>query len=448
MSLRIQNGRLIDPSQRIDSVQNILIADGKVRWIGLGTPEADQIIDAGGKVVCPGFLDMHAHEDPCDPAQPPDERRDNLACLLRMGVTTALAGNCGDNFGDPVAFLERAEKQGCYVNVAMLAGYTFYREQFSAAGPYRPAAAAETEKIRAALAAALEHGCCGISFGLEYVPGTSAEEIAMAAELCAGRKKLLAAHIRGCAEAACAAAQEVLEAGRIASVPVQLSHIGSMAAYGQMAQLLQLVDAYRAAGVDASCDCYPYTAFCTYIGSAPYDDLDAMHCRYEDIELCEGRYKGQRCTKEIFEQERREHPDYLTVGHVMLEEEIRMAYRHPHVMVGSDCFLSRGEGHPRAAGAFPRFLSRYTGDGTLSLYEAIERITARPAEKLGLSGKGTLRVGADADLVIFDPARFRDRASFSEPTLPPEGLDLVLLGGETAVRGGTIVNARLGRPIR
>ena len=445
----IRNGRVIDPSQRIDARLNVLLEDGKVLCLTAETPPADLTTDAGGLVVCPGFIDLHAHEDPLvNGKRYKDPDRANLACLLRMGVTTCLAGNCGDNFGDPTAFLDEIERDGCFVNVAMLAGYTWFRERFSKADRYGAASADEIEAISKALTAALDAGCAGVSFGLEYIPGMSREELSAAARCCSAGGKLIAAHIRSCAEGAPAAAAEVLEAGKEAGVPVQLSHIGSMAAYGQMEALLSLVDRFRAEGVDACCDCYPYAAFSTRIGSAPYDDLEAMHCSYADIELCEGSYRGQRCTREIFEAERKTHPDYLTVGHVMRENEIRLAYRHPNVTVGSDCFLFGGNGHPRAAGAFPRFLGRLAPESGLSLNEALFRITALPAMRLGLSQKGSLCPGADADLVLFDPEEILDCATFAEPTLPPKGIRAVFLAGEPAVLDGKIVNGRLGKPIR
>ena len=445
----IRNGRVIDPSQRIDARLNVLLEDGKVLCLTAETPPADLTTDAGGLVVCPGFIDLHAHEDPLvNGKRYKDPDRANLACLLRMGVTTCLAGNCGDNFGDPTAFLDEIERDGCFVNVAMLAGYTWFRERFSKADRYGAASADEIEAISKALTAALDAGCAGVSFGLEYIPGMSREELSAAARCCSAGGKLIAAHIRSCAEGAPAAAAEVLEAGKEAGVPVQLSHIGSMAAYGQMEALLSLVDRFRAEGVDACCDCYPYAAFSTRIGSAPYDDLEAMHCSYADIELCEGSYRGQRCTREIFEAERKTHPDSLTVGHVMREDEIRLAYRHPNVTVGSDCFLFGGNGHPRAAGAFPRFLGRLAPESGLSLNEALFRITALPAMRLGLSQKGSLCPGADADLVLFDPEEILDCATFAEPTLPPKGIRAVFLAGEPAVLDGKIVNGRLGKPIR
>ena len=423
----IRNGRVIDPARRIDARLNVLMEDGKVLCLTGETPAADLTTDAGGLVVCPGFIDLHAHEDPLvNGERYTDPDRANLACLLRMGVTTCLAGNCGDNFGDPAAFLDEISK----------------------ADRYSAASADEIEAISKALTEALDSGCAGVSFGLEYVPGMSREELLAAARCCRVGGKLIAAHIRACAEGAPAAAAEVLEAAKEAGVPVQLSHIGSMAAYGQMEELLTLVDRFRAEGVDACCDCYPYAAFSTRIGSAPYDDLDAMHCGYGDIELCEGIHRGQRCTREIFEAERKAHPDYLTVGHVMREDEIRLAYRHPNVTVGSDCFLFDGKGHPRAAGAFPRFLAKFAPESGLSLNEALFRITALPAMRLGLAGKGTLRPGADADLVLFDPEEILDCATFAEPTLPPKGIRAVFLAGLPAVLDGRIVNDRLGNPIR
>ena len=445
----IRNGRVIDPSRRIDARLNVLLEDGKVLCLTGETPAADLTTDAGGLVVCPGFIDLHAREDPMvNGKRYTDPDRANLACLLRMGVTTCLAGNCGDNFGDPAAFLDEIERDGCFVNVAMLAGYTWYREKFSKADRYSAAAPAEMKAISKALTGALDAGCAGVSFGLEYLPGMSREELLAAARCCSAEGKLIAAHIRACAEGAPAAAAEVLEAAKEASVPVQISHIGSMAAYGQMEELLTLVDRFRAEGVDACCDCYPYTAFSARIGSAPYDDLEAMHCSYGDIELCEGSYRGQRCTREIFEAEREAHPDYLTVGHVMREDEIRLAFRHPNVTVGSDCFLFEGKGHPRAAGAFPRFLAKLAPESGLSLNEALYRITALPAMRLGLTEKGNLRPGADADLVLFDPEEILDCATFAEPTLPPKGIKAVFLAGKAAVLDGRIVADRLGRPIR
>ena len=125
-----------------------------------------------------------------------------------------------------------------------------------------------------------------------------------------------------------------------------------------------------------------------------------------------------------------------------------MAFRHPNVAVGSDCFLSDGNGHPRAAGSFPRFLSVYAKRCGLSLQEALFRLTALPAQRLGLPDKGTLRPGADADIVLFDPDLLKDRATFQQPTLPPDGIRAVFVAGHPAVMDGKIVNGSLGKAIR
>ena len=166
------------------------------------------------------------------------------------------------------------------------------------------------------------------------------------------------------------------------------------------------------------------------------------------LELCEGKYKGQRCTKEIFDEERRNNPNCITVCYVMKSEDVDLAFRHPNVMLASDGIMNHGQGHPRAAGTFPRLIAQFVRAGKLSLYDAVNRMTAMPADKLGLTAKGRLNVGADADVVIFDPERIQDRATFSEPLLPPAGIDYVLIGGEIAAENGKILRHYLGRSVR
>ena len=181
----IENGRVLDPLQRIDAKLNVLVEDGKIACLTSEKLDADETTDASGLVVCPGFIDLHAHEDPVrNGIRYADEQKANLACLLRMGVTTCLAGNCGDNFCDPSEFLDLIDREGCFVNVAMLAGYTYFRDRLSSATHYETASSAERKHIADALLKALEHGCAGISFGLEYVPGMSREELRESAHLC------------------------------------------------------------------------------------------------------------------------------------------------------------------------------------------------------------------------------------------------------------------------
>ena len=138
----------------------------------------------------------------------------------------------------------------------------------------------------------------------------------------------------------------------------------------------------------------------------------------------------------------------MTICYVMQQDEVDMAFMHPGVMLGSDGTLSEGQGHPRAAGAFPRFISRYVKSGKLSMYEAIRRMTVEPASQLGLEHKARLNVGADADIVIFDPARIEDRATFSEPLLPPVGIDYVIVNGVIAAKDSKILSFDSGRSIR
>ena len=381
MRTLIKNGLLIDPANRVNAKLNLLLEDGKVAMVTTTEPEADEVVDAAGKIVTPGFVDIHMHEDPVENGHIADDEETAIFnSMLRMGVTTVLAGQCGINEAHPADYLDLVDREGAAVNVAMLAGHTWFREHSGHDDKYTHVTEEELATMRQELKEALDRGCLGISYGIRYSPGIDERELLETAEVCRKDDKMIAAHIRDDAAGVFVAAREFLDVGKALDLPIQVSHIGSMAGFGQMEEFLRMVDEYKMNGLRVSCDCYPYYAFSTSIGSTTYDEgwLERYHCDYDVVEMSEGKYKGQRCTKEIFEEMRREHPEYLTVCYVMKDTDVDMAYRHPNVMLGSDGIMDHGQGHPRAAGSFPRLIARFAKTGKLSLYEAVAKMTAEP----------------------------------------------------------------------
>ena len=450
----IKNGRVVDPKQNLDKSAHILIEDGKILSITAQVPEsflrqADTVIDASGKIAAPGFIDIHMHEDVCDP-QSGRLANSMSASALHMGVTLDIGGNCGDNVCDPQEFLNTVDRQGAPVNLGLLVGHTWLRNLH---GPQDKYHAVSDEVIRQMVRDAeyyLAQGCLGVSFGLKYIPGTTWEEILALTRLCKDGDKLAAAHVRADVDGVFDAAKELARMGKEAGVKVQFSHIGSMGGYGQMKKLLADIEDYRGAGIDMLCDCYPYTAFSTGIGETTYDDgfLESYQAGYDSILIVNGKYAGKRCTKEIFDELRREAPDTGTVGYFMKAEDIDLALQSPLVMLGSDGVRTEGLGHPRASGAFARFISDYIRTGKISLLEGVSKMSTMAAERLHLAHKGNLLPGSDADITIFDLETVRDCATYENGQIPPKGFAYVLLGGEIALQDDQIVNGHLGRSVR
>ncbi|MCQ2428479.1 MAG: amidohydrolase family protein [Clostridia bacterium] len=447
MKTLIKGGRLIDPANKTDAYLNLLLENGRVALVTGGCPAADETVDASGRIVCPGFIDIHMHEDPV--GSDGKIRVKVFDCMLKMGVTTAVGGNCGSAKYDPAAYLDIVERDGAPVNVAMLAAHSYFRHRAGVKSRYDASTEEQRQRIEKLTADALSRGCAGVSFGLRYVPGTDADEFNRVVRCVSGTGKIITAHVRNDAAYVFESIKEAADAALAAGVPLEVSHIGSMAGFGQMKDTLRLTDEYRMNGLDITLDCYPYDAFSTSLGSATYDDgwLERYGCGYDVLEFCEGEFAGQRATEETFRKVRRELPSCVTVCHVMLENEVELALMSPSVMIGSDATLNEQGGHPRASGTFPRVL-RFAREGKLSLYSAIEKMTSMPASRLGLSAKGRLNAGADADIVIFDPDTITDRATFEEPFAAPEGIDRVIIGGQTAYKDGVTVCGRLGQAVR
>jgi len=447
MKTLIYGGRVIDPANHMDGEYNILLENRKVSWIGTGMPEADEYVAASGKIVTPGFIDIHMHEDPVENGK---IKQCIFPMMLRQGVTTAVGGNCGGNVHDPIDYLKIVDRDGAAVNVALYAGHEYFRIAAGAVDIYGGSTELQRQEMAKNIHAALDAGCVGVSFGLRYVPGADKEEFFRAAQCCAESRKPIASHVRDDADAIFASIEELMEAGRAFDIPMQISHIGSMAGFGQMEAVLRKVEAYQAEGLDVTLDCYPYFAFSTRLGTPTYDPgwLERYHCGYDVLEFCDGKYKGRRATKETFEEMRLCFPQCLTVCYVMKEADIRLAFRHPSVMLGSDGITDNGRGHPRCAGTFPRLLSEFVKKGDLTLYQAIEKMTAMPAKRLGFQNKGHLGIGADSDITIFDMDTIQDRATFADPALPPEGIDYVFIGGEMVLKQGEILKDTCGKAVR
>ena len=453
----ICGGRVIDPSQRMDMIADVVCVEGKVRQVvPCGCTEsadwvkiADTVVDAAGMIVTPGFIDIHMHEDPYHEDSDTLEHHIDRT-MLRMGVTTAVGGNCGSNNAAPDVYFDALDRHGAACNLALYVGHTYLRNRCSDVSKYRPVSDEAINEMEKLGKYYLDSGCVGVSFGVKYIPGTRWEEIITLAKLCKEDHKTVSSHVRMDVDGVFDACKELAKIGEQAGIKVQFSHIGSMGGYGQMPKLLEQIEDYRKNGIDLMCDCYPYDAFSTEIGATTYDaqNFAAYRSDYSHILLCDGPYAGMRCTKEIFDEMREQRPDTMTVGYFMRQEDVDLALSKPYVMLGSDGILVGEQGHPRAAGAFPRFLHQYAASGRMDLMTAIAKITSMPAERLGLDKKGSLIPGSDADITVFDLNKVKDHATYTDPVLPPDGIAYVLIGGELAVKDQTIVRDDLGRSVR
>ena len=236
MKTLIFGGRVIDPANGLDGNYNILLEDDKVAWVGRDIPEADETIDATGKIVTPGFVDIHMHEDPVENGT---IRQCIFPMMLRQGVTTAVGGNCGGNVHDPLDYLDIVDRGGAAVNVALFAGHEYFRTAAGAQDIYGGSTEDQRQEMERGIKSALEGGCVGVSFGLRYVPGADRAEFFRAAACCAESRKPIASHVRDDADAIFDSIEELIDAGREFGIPMEISHIGSMAGFGQMEAVLK-----------------------------------------------------------------------------------------------------------------------------------------------------------------------------------------------------------------
>lgn len=469
----------------------------RVSHEALPRERAARLIDGTGRVVAPGFIDMHAHLEPL-------LRLPGAENMARQGVTTALGGPDGGSPWPLGPYLGSAQAAGLGINVAFLVGHNTIRHSVLGLANRAPTPA-ELARMRRMVAEAMHDGAFGLSTGLGYLPGafaTTAEIVALA-RAAADSGGIYTSHIRDEGHGLIGAVAEAIAIGRRARVPVVITHHKAMGRtmWGASARTLAMVDSARSGGVDVMLDVYPYTATYTGIGVlvptwAVAGGSTGLARRLRDpvlrdsirraimatlatdrgggdlrqIQFARVRWDPTLEGKTLFDLATRRggdtslsraadlvldvvrRGDASAMYHVLSEDDIERILRHPETMIGSDGRLVRpgdGHPHPRWYGTFPRVLGVYVRERhVLTLEAAIHRMTGLPATRLGLADRGRIAEGLTADLVIFDPATVLDRATFEDPHQYPAGIEYVLVNGVPVVDGGRFTDARPGRVLR
>jgi N-acyl-D-amino-acid deacylase len=465
----IRNVSVIDGSGSPAYVADVALAGGRILHIephsearagALSGWQAGQVVDGSGKVLSPGFIDVHTHDDTNVIRTP------SMLPKLSQGVTTVVVGNCGISAApvslkaeppDPMNLLGEASafsyptfasyvaavtEARPAINVAALIGHTALRSNQM---DRLDRAATETEiaAMCAQLREALAHGALGLSTGLAYgnaINAPTAEVLALAEPL-AEAGAIYATHLRSEFADILEAMDEAFRIGKHARVPVVISHLkcAGVENWGRSAEVLEALEQaqrYQPVG----CDCYPYTASSSTLDLKQVTDtIDIMVTWSEPEPAMGGKLLAEIAAEwqvDLMAAARRLQPAGA-VYHCMQDDDVNRILSHPASVVGSDGLPNDPLPHPRLWGAFPRVLGYYSREQKLfPLAVAIRKMTGLSAERFGLAERGLVREGYWADLVLFDAETVRDAATFADPMQPAEGIEAVWVNGALSYLGG------------
>lgn len=475
----IRNGRVMDGSGNPWIRADVGVRGDRIASVGrLAGAAAKRTIDAADRLVTPGFIDVHSHagetltRDALRQAQP----------ILAQGVTTLVVNPDGGGPVDLVAQRAAFEAGGVGPNVALLIGHAAVRRAVIGSANREPTAE-ELEQMRALVRRGMEAGALGLSSGLFYTPGSFAktEEVIELAKVAAGFGGVYTSHVRDEGNyniGVVASVQEVIRIAEEGGLIGIVSHMKALGpdSWGLATAMTMRMEAARQRGVQVFADQYAYDASSTGLGAAlaPGGVKPTIEVVTENLRRRGGPaavqiafHKANRAlegrTLEAIAKERGVSPeqaalDILATGgasivsYNMSEEDIAEIMRKPYTMTSSDGALTAmGEGmpHPRNNGAFARKLARYVRERqVIGLEAAIRSMTSLPAAVFGMKDRGVIREGAAADIAVFDPARVRDRATYTDPHQMAEGMDYVLVNGVPVISEGRFTDARPGKVLR
>ena len=495
--LVIVNGRVVDGTGNPWFRADVAVKDGRIARIGRVAPtEARTVVDARGRIVAPGFIDVHTHVEGV-------YRQPDAVNFVRMGVTTLVTGNCGSSATEVGEFLGRIRETPLAVNLATLVGHGSVRQKVLKLENRAPTAE-ELRQMEQIVERAMQDGAVGLSTGLIYVPGTYAktDEVVALARVASRHGGVYASHMRNEGERVREAITEAIGIGESAGMPVEISHfkISNKRLWGQSHDTVGMVRAARARGLSVTVDQYAYTASSTSLDSRlPSWLLEGG--REEGKKRLADPATRERVVKEMKDALKRSaqkdysfayvatyaaKPEYngknileITklargkkdtasqidqilemyaaggagmVYHSMDERDVQTIMREPFTMIASDAGVRRaGEGvpHPRGMGNNARVLGRYVRElKIVALEDAVRKMTSLPAQTFRLRDRGLLREGMAADIVVFDPDTVADRATFEQPHQYPVGFQLVVVNGRVVLDGERVTDARPGVSLR
>lgn len=439
----IVNGRVMDPESELDGVRNVGISGGKIRAISSGALKGKQTIDAKGLVVVPGFIDLHQH----------GQDAENYAAKAHDGVTTALELEVG------VADVDKwyGEREGkALINFGASAGHIPARMAVmhdpgqllpSGDAAHREAKPEEMQQIMALIEKGLKRGAVAVGVGPAYTEAATNWEIVQVFRVAAKYHASCHIHIRAGAPRADATAghfsgfEEAIAAAAIGGAPLHIVHIQSTG--GQdVAYELQMISEARSRGMDVTTEAYPYTMGMTSIQAAFLDHKENEPDSYFAPMLWPAT--GEHLTRESFLRYRKEGGMIILPSNT--QENIDAAIESPLTMIASDGALFNGKGHPRTSGTYARVLGHYVREEkALDLMTALKKMTLMPAQRLEkrapmFKDKGRIRVGADADITVFDANTVIDKATYDNPLQYSEGIRFVLVNGVPVVKDGKLVD--------
>ena len=470
--LLIRNATVVDGTRAPRYEADIAVNNGRIAAIGrLEGAQADVELDASGRIVAPGFIDAHTHDDRLMLSAP------DMAPKVSQGVTTVVAGNCGCSLAPapkgmraPVTppldllddaggwfrfatFRDYVEELAAHppaTNCALLVGHTMLRVQ-TMEHLGRPAAKSEVARMRELAEEALEAGALGVSTGLYYEPANAAptEEVVEVCRPLAKRNGLYVTHMRDEGDNVLASLEETFRIGRELGVPVVISHhkVAGSANHGRSEETLPLIEA-RMKSQPIALDCYPYCASSTILSagraavatktlvtwSRPHPEVAGM-----DLE------EIRRDFKLGIDQ-------LLPAGAIyfsMSEADVQRILAFEHTMIGSDGLPHDAAPHPRLWGTFARVLGHYArGLGLFPLETAVYKMTGLTARNFGLADRGVLKPGMAADITIFDAGEIDERSSFAAPIQPAKGIEIVIVNGAIVWRDGKPTGARPGHVLK